>query len=73
MKKKLLIVTMALTLSSGMTAFASPVAVGDSAVFDADYYADNNPDVEEAYGRDFNKLWEHFTVWGVNEGRFWIR
>lgn len=37
MKKKLLIVTMAmaLTLSSGITAFAAPVAVGDSAVFDA--------------------------------------
>jgi hypothetical protein len=45
------------------------VAVGDSGVFDADYYADNNQDVEAVCGRDFNLLWQHYTLFGVNEGR----
>jgi hypothetical protein len=71
MKKKTLVLTAALSLSLsiGTTAFAAPVAVGDSGVFDADYYADNNQDVEAAYGRDFNLLWQHYTTFGVNEGR----
>jgi hypothetical protein len=71
MRKKTLVLTTALSLSLsiGTTAFAAPVAVGDSGVFDAEYYADNNSDVEAAYGRDFNLLWEHFTTYGVNEGR----
>lgn len=71
MKKKTLALTtaLALTLSLGTTAFAAPVATGDGGVFDADYYADNNSDVEAAYGRDFNLLWKHFITFGYNEGR----
>lgn len=60
---------MSLALTSGITAFAAPVATGDGNVFDADYYADNNPDVEAAYGRDFNLLYQHFITFGAQEGR----
>jgi hypothetical protein len=71
MKKKTLALTtaLALSLSLGTTAFAAPVATGDGGVFDADYYADNNSDVEAAYGHDFNLLWKHFITFGYNEGR----
>lgn len=60
---------MSLALTSGITASAAPVATGDGNVFDADYYADNNPDVETAYGRDFNLLYQHFITFGAQEGR----
>jgi hypothetical protein len=71
MKKKVLCMTLALSLSlgTGITALAAPQAVEGGGVFDADYYADNNPDVEAAVGRDFNLLWEHYITYGANEGR----
>lgn len=38
-------------------------------VFDAGYYADNNPDLKAAYGYDEAKLFKHFQDCGVKEGR----
>lgn len=44
-----------------MTAYAS--------VFDAKYYAKNNPDVVLQYGTDANSLLTHYIQYGINEGR----
>lgn len=40
-----------------------------SAVFDAEYYAQNNPDVVEAVGSDEESLLWHFLNFGMQEGR----
>ncbi|MBO5031017.1 MAG: hypothetical protein J6D08_03855 [Lachnospiraceae bacterium] len=71
MKRKILAGTMALSLvlANSITAFAAPEATEDGGVFDAEYYADNNPDVEAVYGRDFNLLYQHFVAFGAQEGR----
>ena len=37
--------------------------------FDYQYYKDNNPEVVEAIGDDYNKLFEHFCKCGIFEGR----
>ena len=38
-------------------------------IFDADYYLENNPDVQEITGGDKGKALEHFLSKGVYEGR----
>ena len=38
-------------------------------VFDADYYSAAYSDLAETYGTDADKLYEHFTNFGVKEGR----
>lgn len=38
-------------------------------IFDAKYYADSNPDIKAALGYDEYKLLEHFTDYGIKEGR----
>lgn len=40
-----------------------------SAVFDANYYYNANPDVQTAIGNDADKLLEHFVTSGMKEGR----
>lgn len=44
-------------------------AEGLSDVFDADYYAEQNPDVVAIFGSDPTVLFNHFVTYGVNEGR----
>ena len=39
------------------------------AVFDYDYYIANNKDVYNAYGDNKRAVFEHFIVFGMNEGR----
>lgn len=39
------------------------------AVFDAEYYYNNNPDLQAAYGYDVQKLFNHFVTAGIYEGR----
>lgn len=39
------------------------------AVFDANYYYMNNPDLQSAIGADPQKLFEHFCTNGMTEGR----
>lgn len=39
------------------------------AVFDAQYYYDHNPDLQEAIGQNPEKLFEHFATFGAKEGR----
>ena len=70
MKKKLLsTILVALVVFNGMTVTAAPIVTADGGVFDAEYYAQNNPDVVEVYGNDMNQLYLHFVTHGVNEGR----
>ena len=38
-------------------------------VFDAKYYAKNNPDVVLEYGNNANSLLTHYIQYGINEGR----
>lgn len=40
-----------------------------SFVFDAQYYSDNNPDLNAAYGYDEDQLLNHFLTDGMKEGR----
>lgn len=40
-----------------------------SPVFDPVYYADHNPDVKAAFGDNATKLFNHFTIYGMKEGR----
>lgn len=38
-------------------------------IFDARYYADNNPDLKNTFGYDENLLSKHFIDYGIKEGR----
>lgn len=40
-----------------------------SLVFNSTYYANTNPDVVKVYGKTDAKLFEHFTKYGMSEGR----
>lgn len=61
--------TLALCLGSSLTAMAAPKVMSDGNVFDAEYYAQNNPDVVNALGTDENMLYLHYTLYGRTEGR----
>lgn len=69
--KKILFTTMAaiMILSNNLTAFAAPETMPDGTIFDAEYYAQNNPDVVAAYGTDKYALFNHYTSFGQAEGR----
>lgn len=71
MKRKIVIAATALTLMlcQGMTASASPKVMPDGTVFDAEYYAQANPDVAAALGTDANALYQHYLTYGKAEGR----
>lgn len=70
--KKIAVLLLGLCCLSGMVVQAREIPAGGldySAVFDADYYYNVNPDVQTAVGRDANKLLEHFITSGMKEGR----
>ncbi len=69
--KKTLLTTMAATiiLSSSLTAFAAPETMPDGTIFDAEYYAQSNPDVAAVLGTDKNALYQHYLNYGKAEGR----
>ena len=41
----------------------------DDLLFDADLYFSLYPDLQEAFGNDYNKLKNHWLTFGINEGR----
>ncbi|SER41079.1 transglutaminase domain-containing protein [Lachnobacterium bovis] len=41
-----------------------------SAVYDPDYYANNNPDLKKAFGNNDELLIKHFVEFGMREGRY---
>ena len=71
MSKKLctLLAIFILTIASSITAFAAPEVMPDGGVFDAEYYAQNNPDVAAAFGMDKELLYSHYVNCGKAEGR----
>lgn len=68
-KKTILVLAAVLCLGSSMTACAEPKAMPDGTVFDAEYYAENNPDVAAVCGADANLLYMHYLNFGRTEGR----
>lgn len=71
MKKKLSLALLlgVLGLSSSITVFGSPRTMTDGAVFDPEYYAQNNPDVAGVLGDDPDLLYQHYINFGKAEGR----
>lgn len=56
-------------VASPLTALAAPQTMPDGTVFDAEYYAQNNPDVVAVLGTDAGVLYQHYVMFGKNEGR----
>lgn len=48
---------------------AAPVILPDGSVFDAEYYAEKYSDVQAVFGNDFLALYNHYVLFGKNEGR----
>lgn len=71
MKKRIAALLMAVvTLAgSGATVHAAPARMADGAVFDAEYYAQQNPDVVAVLGTDGGVLYQHYQSHGKAEGR----
>ena len=57
----------------GVTELQNPVTVYNGvnygAVYNYDYYLNNNPDVKRAYDGDENGALQHFVLFGMKEGR----
>ena len=58
-----------LMLGSVTTAYAEENKEYYRAVFDAQYYYDHNPDLQESIGMNPEALFEHFATAGAKEGR----
>jgi len=71
MKRKLFVIaaTAILSLCGSMSVCAQPVTMEDGTVFDAEYYAQANPDVAAAFGTDADTLYLHYQLYGKAEGR----
>ncbi len=69
--KKMITMALAITVfaSNVMTASAAPMKVSVSDLFDAEYYAEQNPDVKAALGNDKQALLNHYLQYGIKEGR----
>ena len=48
---------------------AQPKRMPDGTFFDAEYYAECNPDVAEVYGTEEEALYRHYRLFGMKEGR----
>lgn len=70
MKKMVITILGIVTIfSNSLAVFAAPKTMSDGTVFDADYYAKNNPDVVAVYGTDESALYQHYIDYGKKEGR----
>lgn len=71
LKRKAAAACMAATImvGSSTTALAMPQLMSDGTVFDAQYYAQNNPDVTAVCGTDTAALFRHYQNYGRAEGR----
>ncbi|MCR4787553.1 MAG: hypothetical protein K5888_03110 [Lachnospiraceae bacterium] len=53
-----------------VTVLTAPVVMPDGSIFDAEYYAENNPDVVAVYGSNNpDGMYEHYVTFGKKEGR----
>lgn len=72
MKKRVfLAIAAAVLFGGGFSAYGAPQTMFDGAVFDAEWYRGQNPDIDAAFPADASAemLYEHYVVFGVNEGR----
>ena len=71
MKRRLLcfMLLVALLVGSGLTVSAAPQKMSDGTLFDAEYYAQQNPDVVAAMGKGVRALYRHYLNYGKAEGR----
>lgn len=70
MKKKLIAMLLTgIVAATPLCALAAPETMPDGTIFDAEYYAQQNPDVVAALGTDATVLYKHYTLCGKNEGR----
>lgn len=58
-----------LSANSCYTGYAAEKTDDYRKVFDAEYYYENNPDLQEAIGKDPEALFQHFVKSGIQEGR----
>ncbi len=63
------LITIGSVLVTPLSALAAPETMPDGGIFDAEYYAQNNPDVVAAFGTDTNMLYKHYLLAGRAEGR----
>lgn len=67
-----LLLVVAMIMETSITAFAMPSEVqsgGEKFTFDAEYYAQNNPDVVAALGNNADAMLQHYVQYGRAEGR----
>ncbi|MDE6984482.1 MAG: hypothetical protein K2O99_08115 [Lachnospiraceae bacterium] len=72
MKKKLLLTTLAVLLfGSALPVHAAPQYMADGAVFDAEWYLEQNSDLAAAFPADVSPevLYQHYVTFGQKEGR----
>lgn len=72
MKKKIMMTLLVMGMmicGSKLTAKALPARMPDGVLFDDDYYAESNPDLMAAYGRNTQLLYRHYVTCGKAEGR----
>ena len=72
MKKKLLLsMAAAMALSSSLTVCAAPQYMADGAVFDPEWYLEQNADVASGWslGTSADAIYQHYTMHGASEGR----
>ena len=65
--KKLLLLGLAGCMLVGSTVSVSAAGLRD--IFDAEYYADQYPDLKAAFGNDEETLFQHFVNYGLKERR----
>ena len=63
------IFTVVMVMSNSLSAFAAPKTMADGTTFDAEFYANSNPDVVAAVGKGEDALYNHYVKYGKNEGR----
>ncbi len=58
-----------LLYADSLPSYAAPKQMPDGTVFDAEYYAQSNPDVVNALGTTEKALYDHYLKYGKAEGR----
>jgi len=72
MKKKILITALTIMLfGSTLPVYAAPQYMQDGAVFDAEWYLEQNPDIAAAFPANVSPetLYQHYLMFGIKEGR----
>ena len=68
--KLLFLCLILLSVSLGyIKSYAAPKVMSDGGIFDAEYYASQNPDVVEVIGSNPEALYNHYLTMGSEEGR----